>query len=142
MLLNNELLFLAADKTALANAKGGFARQVAVLVLEEPNAALARDFLTKVLLAANLNMAQDTLMAEIPLNTDVLIAPDLREKQPKHVLVFGISPAQLGLWFEAPLYQPMSFYGSTWLFADKISVLEPDKAKKTQLWSAIKQIFL
>lgn len=142
MLLNNELIFLAAEKTALADATGSFSRQVAVLVLEEQNTALARDFLAKVLLAANLNMAQDTLLAEIPSNTNVLIAPDLKERQPKQVLVFGLQPAQLGLWFEPPLYQPLSFYGSTWLFADKIAVLEPDKAKKAQLWSAIKQIFL
>lgn len=142
MLLNNELLFLASEKTALSDAKGGFARQVAVLVLEEPNAASTREFLAKVLLAANLDMAQDTLLAEIPDNLSVVIAPDLRERGPKQVLVFGLSPAQLGLWFDAPLYHPLSFYGSTWLFADRIAVLEPDQAKKKQLWSALKQIFL
>ena len=142
MLLANELLFLTAEKTALANATGGFARNLVVLALEEPNAAANRDFLTKVLAAANLSLAQDARFAEIPANESRALAPDLNEFKPKHVLIFGLSPAQLGLSFVVQAYQPCSFYGYTWLFADQLSALEPDKNKKTQLWSALKQIFL
>lgn len=142
MLLANELLFLTPEKTALANAVGGFSRNLIVLALEEPNATANRDFLTKVLAAANLNLAQDALFAEIPSNESRALAPDLNAFKPKQVLVFGLSPAQLGLTFEMQTYQPCAFYGSTWLFADQLSALEPDKSKKTQLWSALKQIFL
>jgi len=142
MLLSNELLFIAAEKPACSTAIGNFARQIMVLALEEPNAAANRDFLTKVLAAAQLNLAEDTLFAEIPAGEARALAPDLKEHQPKHVLVFGLSPAQLGLSFEIPVYQPFVFYGHTWLFADKFSALEPDKNKKTQLWTALKQMFL
>jgi hypothetical protein len=142
MLLSNELLYLAAEKSATSGASGNFARQVMVLALEEPNAAANRDFLTKVLAAANLNLTQDTLFAEIPYGEPRALAPDLKERQPKHVLIFGLSPAQLGLSFEIPAYQPFEFYGHTWLFADQLSSLEPDKNKKTQLWTALKQMFL
>lgn len=142
MLLANELVFFAAEKTALNQAEGGFARQVMVLMLEENNASANRDFLTKVLAAANLNLAQDTLLASIPADEPHALAPDLKERQPKQILVFGIHPAQLGLRLEFPTYQPFNFYGCTWLFADKLSVLEPDKNKKSQLWTALKQIFL
>ena len=142
MLLSNELLFVTAEKTALANAKGGFARQVAVLVLEEPSAISNRDFLDKVLTAAQLSLANDTFLAEIPAGELRAIAPDLMEYQPKQVLVFGLSAAQLGLSFEVQAYQPMAFYGCKWLFADNLSALESDKAKKTQLWTALKQMFL
>lgn len=142
MILSNELLFFAAEKSALDHSEGGFARQLMVLALAEPMATTNRDFLTKVLAAANLNLAQDAVFAEIPSNEPVALAPDLKLREPKQVLVFGISPAQLGLSVEVQLYQPLQFYGSTWLFADKLSVLEPDKQKKGQLWTAIKQIFL
>ena len=142
MLLSNELLFLTAEKTALSDAIGGFLRHLAVLVAEEPAAAANRDFLAKILAAANLNLAQDALLAEIPVNEARVIAPDLNTHQPKQVLVFGLSPAQLGLSFEVPAYQPFNFYGCTWLFADRLSTLEPDKTKKTQLWTALKQMFL
>lgn len=142
MLLSNELLFFTAEKSALAEAEGGFARRVAVLALEEPGAAANRDFLAKVLTAASLNLAQDALLAEIPAGESRALAPDLTERRPNQVLVFGLSPAQLGLSFEVQAYQPLAFYGCQWLFADKLSALEPDKAKKTQLWSALKQMFL
>jgi hypothetical protein len=142
MLLANELLFLTAEKSACANATGGFARQLMVLVLEEPNASANRDFLAKVLAAANLNLSQDALLAEIPAQESRALANDLKALAPKQVLVFGLTPAQLGLSFEVQTYQPLNFYGHTWLFAEKLSTLEPDKTKKTQLWTALKQIFL
>jgi len=142
MLLANELLFLTAEKSACANATGGFARQLMVLVLEEPNASSNRDFLSKVLAAANLNLPQDALLAEIPAQESRALATDLKALGPKQVLVFGLTPAQLGLSFEIQAYQPLNFYGHTWLFAEKLSTLEPDKTKKTQLWTALKQIFL
>jgi len=142
MLLSNELLFQAAEKSACASATGGFARQLMVMALSEPTAAANRDFLAKVLAAANLDLAQDALLAEILTHEPITIAPDLTIQQPKQVLVFGLSPSQLGLSFEVQPYQPLQFYGSTWLFADKLSVLEPDKQKKGQLWAALKQIFL
>lgn len=142
MLLANELLFLTAEKSAASNATGGFARQLLVLVQEEPNASANRDFLTKILAAANLNLAQDALLAEIPAHESRSLATDLKALAPKQILVFGLTPAQLGLSFELQAYQPLNFYGYTWLFAEKLSTLEPDKTKKTLLWTALKQIFL
>ena len=142
MLLSNELLFQSAERSALAQAKGNFARRVAVLVLEEPQAASNRDFLDKVLTAAQLSLTQDALLAEIPADEPRSLAPDLSVHQPNQVLIFGLSPLQLGLAFDIQPYQPLRFYGCTWLFADTLSSLESDKAKKTQLWSALKQIFL
>ncbi|MDO8366235.1 MAG: hypothetical protein Q7T20_05515, partial [Saprospiraceae bacterium] len=94
MLLSNDLLFLAAEKSAFAKAEGGFARHVAVLALEEANAKANRDFLAKILLAANLNLEQDALLAEISGTEPYALAAGLKERQPKQVLVFGLSPAQ------------------------------------------------
>lgn len=142
MLFSNELIFIAAEKTVLDKAEGGFARNLLVLMLEEPQAAANREFLTKVLAAANLNLSQDALLAEIPTHEPRNLAPVLQSHQPKQVLIFGLSAAQLGLSFEVQAYQPVQFYGCTWLFADKLSTLEPDKTKKSQLWTALKQIFL
>jgi hypothetical protein len=142
MLLQQDLIFLAAEKTALAEAEGHFARKVVVLAVQEPNSAANRDFLAKVLSAAGLNLQNDTLFAEIPAQEPVSIAPDLQERKPGFVLVFGIPPAQLGLSVQAAYYQPVSFYGATWLFSDALSSLEPDKQKKSMLWNALKQLFL
>jgi len=142
MPLSNTLLFLTAEKTAFQVASGAFARQVGVIMLEEATSAANRDFLEKVLQAAQLNLANDTLLAEIPAGEPRQIAPDLQEKKPTHLLIFGISPAQLGLSIEIKPYQPTPFYGCIWLFADNLSILASDVTKKKQLWAALQQMFL
>ena len=142
MILSNELLFLAAEKTALADATGDYARKVVVLVLEEPQTLSNREFLGKVLAAAQLDLQRDTLLGEIPGWEPRAIAPDLQEFKPACLLIFGLTPSQLGLVIEPQAYQPLNFLNCTWLFADKLSSIEMDKAKKTQLWSALKQMFL
>jgi hypothetical protein len=139
----DELIFIAPERTASDLSEGGFARRIWVLALDEPaNSGANTDFLTKVLAAANLNLEKDTLFAAIPASEPVNFSTDLKRKQPEHVLVFGLHPSQLGLTIETPLYRPIAFYGVTWLFADALSVLEPDKSRKGQLWSALKQMFL
>jgi hypothetical protein len=139
----DDLIFLASERTASDLSEGGFARRMWVLALDEPAISGAnKEFLAKVLAAASLNLEKDTLFAEIPASEPVNFSTDLKRKQPEYVLVYGLPPSQLGLTIEAPLYRPVVFYGVTWLFADALSVLEPDKNRKGQLWSALKQMFL
>lgn len=139
----DELIFHAPEHSAADFSEGNFARRIWVLALAEPDFSRAnRDFLEKVLAAAHLNLEKDTLFAEIPAALPVHFSTDLKRREPEQVLIFGLLPSQLGLAIEAPPYRPVSFYGVTWLFADALSVLEPDKNRKGQLWSALKQMFL
>lgn len=139
----DELIFLAPERRISELAQGQFARRIWVLALAEPAAgALHRDFLAKVLAAANLNLDKDTLFAEIPPSEPVHFSGVLQHNKPAQVLVFGLSPAQIGLTAAIPPYRPVEFYGSTWLFADALSTLEPDKNLKGQLWACLKQMFL
>jgi hypothetical protein len=139
----DELIFIAPERSAVELATGSFVRRIWVLALAEPNPVNSNKiFLAKVLVAANLNLEKDTLFAEIPASMPIGFSTDLKTKHPERVLVFGLPPAQLGLTIEAQLYKPLAFYGADWLFADALSILEPDKNKKGQLWSALKQMFL
>lgn len=143
MFAPDELIFVAPEHSVFERAEGNFARRLWVLALAEPAFSAAnRDFLSKVLAAANFNFEKDTLFAEIPASEPVNFSTDLKRKQPDYVLVFGLPPAQLGLTIDLSLYHPLVFYGATWLFADALSVLEPDKNRKGLLWSALKQMFL
>ena len=142
MFFPDELLFLSPELPAPAPAAGAFARRVYVLALAEPEFPGAREFLSKVLSSVQLNLDKDTLFAEIPELMQVSFVHELKNKHPEQVLVFGVAPAQLGLHIETAHYRPLSFYGVTWLFADALSVLEPDKDKKSRLWAALKQMFL
>lgn len=141
MFITDELLFAVPERTIESFAEGRYTRQILVLALEETLPG-NREFLTKILGAAQLSLTDDCLLAQVP-DGEPLSAPQfIREKQPAQVLVFGLIPSQLGLTVQVPLYQATEFYGTTWLFADALSVLEPDKAKKGQLWTALKALFL
>lgn len=138
----NDLIFQTPDQSVLELARGQFARQILVLVAAEAEANANRDFLNKILGAAGLDLQQDTLLAEIPETQPLKLPLNPKNKRPEFILVFGLRPDQLGLRIEAPLYKAIPFYGLTFLFSEKLSVLEPDKARKTQLWQALRQLFL
>jgi len=138
----DELLFLIPERSLTDLGEGGFARRIAVVVLDESPARDDRDFLTKILASAQIDLAKDTLLASVPPGEPIGLNSILKEKQAEQILVFGIPPAQLGLTIEVRPYQPIFFYGATWLFGDALSALEPDKTKKGLLWTALKSMFL
>lgn len=142
MFSSKELIFATPAVVPNEIAQGRFAKGVWILALAEPDFPDNTDFLKKVLAAAQLDLEQDTLFAEIPEGQPFDMSGSLRMKPAGQVLVFGISPQQLGVHVQAPLFQPFSFYGTTWLFADALSVLAPDKTKKGLLWTALKSMFL
>lgn len=142
MFSEKDALFHAPDRSVLEFASGGFAQRILLIALSEPENAGAQDFLTKILAAARLNLQKDTLFAQIPAGEPVTVLPAIKHKHAEHILVFGLPPGRIGIVADIPLYQPQLFYGATFLFADALSVLEPDKARKGKLWQALQQLFL
>lgn len=142
MFSERDLLFQVPEQSILGRARGGFAKLVWVLSAGADNTPGGLDFLSKVLTAARLNLEHDTLYVEVPPHTPVSILPALKEKHGEHILVFGLSPAEIGIVADFPRYVPTPFYGSTFLFADALAVLEPDKVLKGKLWQALQQMFL
>ncbi|MEO6039990.1 MAG: hypothetical protein ABIQ93_16375 [Saprospiraceae bacterium] len=139
----DDLLFLTPDQSIFESAVGEFARQVLVISLADPVAAANnRNFLTKVLSAARLNLDQDALFVELPTGKPVGLLLDTRRKKPDHILVFGVPASQLGLNMSILAYQPFLFQQMTFLFADALPVLEMDQGKKGELWTALKTMFL
>lgn len=141
-MFTDELFFLAPEGDFLANAAGGFARQVLVVAVAEPSFQQGRDFLAKVLAAAKLDFERDTLFAEIPENEPIALTRTAQRKHATVVLVFGVPPKQAGLNVQVNFYQPFQFGGTTFLFSEKLSLLEPDRDRKGKLWNALKIIFL
>lgn len=142
MFSTEDLLFLAPERSPLEFATGQFARRILVITPDEPGEPDRDGFLRKIFAAAQINLEQDALLASVPPGTPLSILPTLKAKQPAQVLVFGLSPKMLGLTLNVPVYQPFDFYGATFLFAEKLSLLEPDKARKAQLWRALQTLFL
>ncbi len=142
MFVIDELVFIVPEHGVESFAEGQYARQILVMALAEPDSPGNRDFLTKIFAAAQLDLSRDSFFAQVPAPERLSMPPFIREKDPKHILVFGLSPAQLGLTLQVQQYQATEFYGTTWLFADALSALEPDKTKKGLLWTALKALFL
>jgi hypothetical protein len=138
----DDLLFLAPDQPTQALFAGGFARKILLLVQAEPQFSGNQDFLVKILAAAQVNPEKDALWATVDIHTSISVTQLLKLKQPDQILVFGFTPQMLGLQVDIPVYRPTDFYNATWLFAEALSVLEPDKARKGMLWKALQQLFL
>jgi hypothetical protein len=142
MLLPGEITFHVPDQSVFHQSEGGFARRVLILASAKGDEAASRAFLEKVLSAAKIELATDALLAKVAPEGAARLFPDFSLQQPAFVLVFGLAPAQLGLRLDVPLYQPFAFSGAQWLFADALPTLEPDRAKKSQLWAALQAMFL
>jgi hypothetical protein len=134
-----DLLFSAPESPFPGRLSGGFARRI--LVVSDSDAPGALDFLQKILTAAGIHLERDTLLAVVPGTAPVSVLSILLEKQPEQILVFGLTPAQVGIFIDATTYQPVAFYRATWLFADALLQMEPDKNKKAMLWRALQQVF-
>lgn len=137
-----ESVYIVPDQNILSQAVGGGAKNIFILARAEASADENMTFLAKILAATHTLPERDALLVWWPAGQPVSLLPVLHGKQPEKMLIFGFTPAEVGLRIDAALYQPCVFYGTTWLFAEALSVLEPDKARKMQLWTALKQIFL
>ncbi|MBK9335467.1 MAG: hypothetical protein IPM98_02295 [Lewinellaceae bacterium] len=142
MFSENDKIYQIPENALLKNARGEFFKRVLVIAQAELMHPGNLDFLKKILFAAGLDLSKDALFVELQEADQVALFPVEQTKQPESVLVFGVSPAQLGLNIQIPLYQPTPFYGMTFLFSDKLSELEPDKIRKANLWQALRQMYL
>jgi hypothetical protein len=143
MFSEKDLLFLSPEKPLTDVSVGGFARQVLILSRAADYPDQERVFLEKILGAAQLNLAQDTCFVSLTESPQhFALMPFLKTKQPAHVLVFGCTPAEWGLRIEAPMYLPLFFQQTTWLWADSLATLEPNREQKGKLWSALQVLFL
>jgi DNA polymerase III psi subunit len=57
-------------------------------------------------------------------------------------LLFGVTPADLGIHLDLHLYQPLPFQGCNFVLADKLADIQQDTNKKKALWSCLKDIYL
>lgn len=141
MFPNGETIFFAAENTVRDIGTGDFAKKILVLALEEAQGFANRAFIAKVFSAANLDLSADALLAELPHGRAINCFAGLEER-PAYVFSFGIPAVQMGLQAQIPNYEAVEFHGVTWVFADPLSILEPDRDKKVKLWNILKTLFL
>jgi hypothetical protein len=93
--------------------------------------------------AAKLNLLEDCLILRGSLETKFPSFAQIQNAQVvKKAVFFGINPSDLGLNLVIPPYQPIVFSNCTFLFVDKISIIEPSKERRAALWACLQRMFL
>lgn len=125
-----------------AQLEGENERQVLVGFFDEQSVE-REDYLKKIIGAAKLNLLEDCLILRGSLETKF---PSFVQMQNAHsiqkAVLFGIKPSDIGLNLEIPPYQPIVFNNCTFLFVDKISIIEPSKERRAALWACLQRMFL
>ncbi len=96
------------------------------------------DFLTKVLSACKLGLADVAIVNQSSATPDSSITKHLNSKQ---VLLFGVQPLEFGLPVNFPAFQVQPFDGSIYLFAPPLNEIEANAELKKKLWSSLQRIF-
>ena len=97
-------------------------------------------FLTKLLVACNLNLADVAIF-----NFQDHISSEFNEIlnffKPKLVLLFDIEPGEFGLPMIFPQFQVQGYKDSIFVSSPSLEIIEPDKTLKGKLWVCLKKIF-
>jgi hypothetical protein len=138
-----ELVYRVSESSVLENTKGQFAKRILVIVKTETGIEIQSiEFVEKVLTAAKIDLAIDTLLYTTEKTEPIRLFPFAEGKKPDKIIVFGFEPAQIGLNINFYWYFPFVFSDINFLFAEKISLLETDRDRKMKLWNALKSMFL
>jgi hypothetical protein len=137
MFSEKDLLINIPESDLIKGAKGLFIKKIMIVSAPVPNT----DFISKVLMAAQVNFENDTRMLELPMQSSLSLISNLPNPVPEKILVFGCTPHQLGLNILPSKYVVFDFSGIAWLFADTLEVIESDRSKKSQLWLSLKSMF-
>ena len=125
-----------------AQLDGNNTRQVLVGFFDEQSAE-REEYLKKIMAAAKLNLLEDCLILRGSLDTKFPSFANLSNVHPiQKAVLFGINPLDLGLNLAIPMYQPLIFNKTAFLFVDKLSVIEPSKERREALWKCLQRLFL
>lgn len=97
-------------------------------------------FLTKLLAACNLNLADVAILNFHNYNSsdfDKII----NYFKPKAVLLFSIEPGEFGMPMIFPQFQVQGHKDAVFVSSPSLEVIEPDKTLKGKLWVCLKKIF-
>lgn len=122
---------------------GGNARRVLVVVQKEKEAFLPDGelkFLTTILSACGLSIA-DIALVNLNAVTEKSYAPLTEHFGSRQVLLFDVTPGQLGMPINFPPFQVQAFKEIKFVHAPALHFIEADVAQKKNLWSALKNLF-
>lgn len=133
----------AAPEPAAIRSLGGNAKGVLVLVQKESEAFLpAKEltFLNSILSACGLSLA-DIALVNITGTEGKNYSALTEHFRSRKVLLFDVTPVQLGMPINFPPFQVQAFKDCQYLQAPSLHLIESDVAIKKSLWGALKNLF-
>ena len=97
-------------------------------------------FLTKLLAACNLNLA-DVAILNFQEHNSSEFNEILNYFKPKVVLLFDVGPGEFGLPMIFPQFQVQGYKDAVFVASPSLETIEPDKSLKGKLWVCLKKIF-
>ncbi len=97
-------------------------------------------FLTKLLAACNLNLA-DVAILNFQDHNSSEFNEMLYYFKPKVVLLFDVEPGEFGLPMIFPHFQVQGYKDAVFVSSPALDIIEPDKSLKGKLWVCLKKIF-
>ena len=122
---------------------GSNQKHITILV-NESNAVFLTDisltFLTGILNACKLNMS-DVAVINIYQSENNHYTAINSATLPRIMLLFGVSPQEIGLPFYFPHFQIQPFNNTTYVSAPHLSNISDDQSLKVKLWASLKSVF-
>jgi len=97
-------------------------------------------FLTKLLTACNLNLA-DVAILNFHNHRSSDFEKILQHFRPKVVLLFDTGPGEFGMPMIFPQFQVQGYKDAVFVSSPSLETIEPDKTLKGKLWVCLKKIF-
>jgi len=105
-----------------------------------------QSFLEKVLQAVGYQLYEDTASIQVTSDQKLSLTQVLRVHSCAHVLLFGLSPQNLGIHLELPKYVPVRHGVQHYMLADDLEAIYEERQKggkkmSAALWNMLKQMF-
>jgi DNA polymerase III psi subunit len=135
-------IFQITDTEQFLESLSGDGKKGILVVLLDEGLPEGIVFLKKILSSIRIDLEKDALLFRAAPHGILPTVAQLKSVSPiEKVLVFGVSPQRLGFTFEYPMYKRLILNDCQYVFANKLSFLEPNKQAKNDLWKQLQLIF-
>ncbi len=126
--------------------KGQNKRGVLIVLQSGEDTEVLQTFLSKILDAAKINLAQDALLLRLAEDESVHLPTLIRKDYIRTITAFGLQPARLGVRFHTATYQITKLGSTRFLFAHSLQEIYDERQKGGRqkagaLWKALQNLF-
>lgn len=107
----------------------------------EANEPALQTFLEKILQAIDLNSSKDLCILSVNPDKDGSLLSLLETvTTPKTIIIFGLTPGNLGMSTRFLPYHLFKLKGNTFLLCDELQSIQSDSNKKRDLWDSLQKV--